>query len=72
MDLNNADVALAEMCGTWEDLSILRNNDYLKEKMSTIQNPTIRYVFLFLGNSIFARQKLGVMAHHNMASLQAG
>ena len=63
MAFNDADVELAEMCGTWETISILDSSDYLKKKMSTIQNPTIPYFALLVCNALFARENVGAMAH---------
>jgi len=69
--LEDADVELAEMSGLWNEISILRNYDYLKKKMSLIQNPTIRYLAIVMANSLFARENAGAMAHHDMTTLVA-
>ena len=43
------------------------NNDYLRKKSATIQNPTIRYFHIFLVNSLFGKGDVGAMAGPEMS-----
>ena len=71
-DVEHADIELTEMSGLWNEISILHDYDYLKKNMSYIRNPTIRYLAIVIGNSLFARQNVGKMARHDMRTLLAG
>ena len=43
---HKADAELAQMCATWESISILGSADYLKKKMTTTQTPPF-VIFLY-------------------------
>ena len=59
------------MSGLWNEISFLHDYDYLKKNMSYIQNHTIRYLAIVMGNSLFARENVGKMAHHDMTTIVA-
>lgn len=52
-------------------ISCNQDLNFSKAKVSTIQNPTIRYFIIFLANTIFGRLNLGGMAAPEMCVLHA-
>ena len=46
----------------WPLIYVNGNTDFLRAKIATIQNPTIRYLAYFLSNSLFARGEMSAMA----------
>jgi hypothetical protein len=55
-----------ESMAKWEHISVHRDMEYAKKKMTTIQNPTIRYFAMFLANTLFARGDIGAMMAPDM------
>ena len=60
----------------WLLISVNGNTDFLRAKIATIQNPTIRYFAYFLSNSLFARGEMSSMTTPDICvlyqSLQGG
>jgi hypothetical protein len=46
---------------TWEKIYVHSGMDYSREKITTMQNPTIRYFTIFLANTLFERGDIGAM-----------
>jgi hypothetical protein len=47
--------------GVWENISIHKHVDYTRNKIATIQNPTIRYFAMFIANTLFGRGDMGAI-----------
>jgi len=58
-----------ESLASWEQVSVHRNMEYYRAKITTIQNPTIRYFVYFLANTLFGRGDLGAMSGHDICVL---
>ena len=54
---------------TWEVIYVNGGSQFYQKKMSTIQNPTIRYYALFLTNTLLGRGDTGSMANADMAMI---
>jgi hypothetical protein len=61
-ELDITDEVVDEAGEAWQHISMYRNQDYLRKKSATIQNPTIRYFATFLENSLFAKGDTRAMA----------
>jgi hypothetical protein len=59
-----------EIMGIWERISIHRNVDYTGKKISTIQNPTIRYFAMFIANTLFRRGDMGAITVQDLSVLR--
>jgi hypothetical protein len=66
-ELDITDEVVQEAGEAWQHISVYRNQDYMRKKSATIQNPTIRYFATFLENSLFAKGDTGAMASLEMS-----
>ena len=71
-DLGVTEAVSAESLATWERISVLRNTNYARQKITTIQNPTIRYFTYFLANTIFGCGDMGAMTASDLSVLHMG
>ena len=53
----------------WAAISVNGGRDFYQKKMTTIQNPTIRYFTMFLANTLLGRGDTGAMANPDMAMI---
>jgi len=68
-DLCVTDAVSRESLVSRELISVHRNMDYYRQKITTIQNPTIRYFAYFLANTLFGRGDLWAMTGPGMSVL---
>jgi hypothetical protein len=66
-ELDITDEVVDEAGEAWQHISMYRNQDYLRKKSATIQNPTIRYFATFLANSLFPKGDNGAMDSPEMS-----
>lgn len=60
---------IADALGTWDLISIKDEHDLSAKKVSSIQNPAVRYFMIFLANTIFSRENIGGMLSYDMCML---
>jgi hypothetical protein len=66
-ELDITDEVVQEAGEAWQHISVYMNQDYMRKKSATIQNPTIRYFTTFLANSLFAKGDTWAMASPEMS-----
>lgn len=71
-DLGISDIVAAKSVETWGHISVRRDAEYLKAKISTVQNPTLRYFIYFLANTIFGRGEIGALTASDVSTVHVG
>lgn len=67
--LDTRGLPIADALVTWDLISVKDEHDLSTKKVSSIQNPAIRYFMIFLANTIFGRENIGGMSSYDMCVL---